>query len=60
MSKTLDTAFISIFDDEVKQAYQGMGDKNKALEMFEKCKEMSDHPAFVRNIEKLIDNIRNS
>ena len=42
------------------QAYQGMGDKNKALEMFEKCKEMSDHPAFVRNIEKLIDNIRNS
>ncbi len=40
------------------QAYEGKGDKHKAIEMLEKCKQVVDNPEFSKEIDKHINSLK--
>jgi tetratricopeptide (TPR) repeat protein len=40
------------------EAYKGMGNKAKAIELFEKCKKMVNKPEFSRDIDKYINSFK--
>ncbi len=42
------------------EAYNGLGDKKKAIELFEKCKTLLNNPQFSSDIDKYIESIKNS
>jgi tetratricopeptide (TPR) repeat protein len=40
------------------QAYQGMGDKKKAIELLEKCKKLVNDPAFSNDVDQQINSLK--
>jgi tetratricopeptide (TPR) repeat protein len=42
------------------QAYEGLGEKDKAIEMLEKCRSVVNDPDFANNIGRYIEKLKNS
>lgn len=40
------------------QAYEGLGDKNKTIEMLEKCKQKVNNPEFSKDIDRKINSLK--